>query len=492
MTEPAPARLRKELGLRQYFTLGFGAIIGTGWLTVMGFWLDRAGPLGAITAFLGGGLIMALVALCYAEVSTLLPVSGGELAYGYELFGVRGAFVVGWLLALVYIATVAFEAISAAWIVGVLIPGSEGPVLYRGFLGEPVRLSTVLIGVGGTAYLGYLNYRGARSATRFQDLATFALLLFSAVFMAAGLATGDVANLAPLFRRSGSGSVWGGFAAVLVMTPFFYAGFNIVPQALEEIAPGVALGRAGKVMLLALAVAVLFYCLAILSASLSMPWEQLLQFDLPVAAAFERALGSPILAKVVLLAALFGIITTWNPVYLGAARVIFALGRAGIIDGRFATVHSRFGSPSVAVWFTGIVASLGIILGRKAILPIVSVAGLGFAVAFLFTCLTAIKLRRTRAAQARPYRMPGGTRMAVLAVLGSIFVLGLALYQPWVDSKGTFPIEWKVLLGWSVLGGLFWLAASGIRKRVSESERRRLILGEHASPSIEAGRSSAA
>src|SRR5262249_34190917 len=142
-------------------------------------------------------------------------------------------------LALVYVSTVAFEAISAAWIVGVLIPGSEGPVIYHGFLGEPVRLSTLIIGVGGTAYLGILNYRGARSAARFQDLATFALILFSAPFMVVGLARGQTANLDPVFRMDGGAVSWRGIAAVFVMTPFFYAGFNIVPQALEEVAPGV-------------------------------------------------------------------------------------------------------------------------------------------------------------------------------------------------------------------------------------------------------------
>ena len=179
--------LGRELRLGQYFSIGFGAIIGTGWLTVMGFWLGHAGPGGAILAFLAGGAVMVFVALCYAEVATMFPVSGAELAYAYEVFGVKGAFLIGWVLALVYIATVAFEAISAAWIIGVLVPGSEGPVLYHGFLGEPVRLSTVVVGVGGTWFLGILNYRGVRLAARFQDVATAALLLFAAVFMIVGL-----------------------------------------------------------------------------------------------------------------------------------------------------------------------------------------------------------------------------------------------------------------------------------------------------------------
>ncbi|MBI4421617.1 MAG: amino acid permease [Gemmatimonadetes bacterium] len=487
MTErAAPAALRKELKLTQFFTIGFGAIIGTGWLTVMGFWLGHAGPLGAILAFLAGGLILTLVALCYAEVATMFPVSGAELAYAYEVFSTQGAFLVGWVLALVYISTVAFEAISAAWVIGVLIPGSEGPVLYRGFLGEPVRLSTVLIGVGGTAYLGYLNYRGIKSAARFQDVTTFALLLFAAVFMAVGLASGRVANLEPLFQTTGSGIAWGGVIAVFVMTPFFYAGFNLVPQAMEEMAPGASVRNTGRVMLLALAVAITFYCLVILTAGMTMPWRELLAFELPVAAAFERALRSPLLAKIVLLAALFGIVTSWNPVYLGATRVLFALGRSRIIDPRFAVVHARFGTPSVAVVFTGIVASAAILLGRQAILPIVSIAGTGFGIAFLCTCLAAWKLRRTRPEAPRPYRMPGGIATATLAVLGSAFVLFLAFYQPWVDAKGSLPVEWAVFLGWSALGALFWMLARKIRLQAADADRRALLLGRPLGVSVPA------
>ena len=249
------------------------------------------------------------------------------------------------------------------------------------------------------------------------------------------------------------------------MTPFFYAGFNLVPQAMEEMATGASLRKTGMVVLLALGVAIAFYCLAILTASMTMPWRDLLQFDLPVAAAFERALRSLLLVKIVLLAALFGIVTTWNPVYLGAARVLFALGRARIIEPRLGSVHSRFHTPALAAAFTGIVASAGILLGRKAILPIVSIAGTGFGIAFLSTSLVAFLLRRSRPDLERPYRIPGGTLVPLLSVLGSVFVLFLALYQPWLDAKGAFPIEWKVFLGWSALGILFWFFGRRVRQQ---------------------------
>ena len=443
-------------------------------------------------AFLAGALVIALVALCYAEVATMFPVSGGEIAYTYEIFGAKGAFIVGWVLALVYIATVAFEAISAAWILGVLVPGSEGPVVYHGFLGEPVTLSTVVVGIGGTAYLGTLNYRSVRSAARFQDVATYALLLFAAVFMVVGIAFGRFENLTPFFRMGdGAGIDWNGIVAVFVMTPFFYAGFNLIPQAMEEMAAGTSLRKTGSVMLVSLGVAIAFYCLAILAAAMTMPWTELLKFDLPVAAAFEQALGSRLLSQIVLLAALFGIVTTWNPAYLGASRVLFALGRAHISPPALGVVHRRFHSPATAVIFTGVVASAAILLGRKAILPIVSIAGTGFAIAFLSTSLVAWKLRRSRPDYPRPYRMAGGSTTAFLAMLGSIFVLFLAFYQPWAEANGSLPIEWTVFLSWCALGSGFWILARRSRAQVDETERRALIVGKPVAlhgPNVSSGR----
>ena len=272
-------RLGKELGLAQYFTIGFGAIIGTGWVTVLGSWLQQAGPLGAMLAFATGGVIILLVGLCYAEMATMIPVSGAEVAYAYEVFGVEACFATGWLLALVYMATTAFEAISAAWLLAALVPGTEGPVLYQS-LGSPVRLSTVVIGVGGTIYLAYLNYRGVRAAARFQDFFTWGLVILSALFMSVGVFFGHTSNLVPLFREGGFGSAVAGFTAVFVTSPFWLAGFNLVPQAMEEAAPGTSVRKVGQVMLLSIAAAVAFYCLVILASAMTQPWKDLLTLEL--------------------------------------------------------------------------------------------------------------------------------------------------------------------------------------------------------------------
>lgn len=142
--------LEKALKLRHFFTLCFGTIIGVGWITVLGSWLSEAGSLGAVAAFLGGGFLMILIGLCYTEVATMFPVSGGEVAYAYEIYGVKASFVAGWFLALSYISTVSFEIISVGWVLSYLLPDLQGPVIYV-VLGDEVRLGSLLMGLGGAA-----------------------------------------------------------------------------------------------------------------------------------------------------------------------------------------------------------------------------------------------------------------------------------------------------------------------------------------------------
>jgi len=325
--------------------------------------------------------------------------------------------------------------------------------------------------------LTYLNYRGLKSAAIFQEVFTYGLLIFSLVFFSAGIIKGKISNLVPLFSKTGTGPILGGILAIFMTVPNWLAGFNIIPQTMEEKAPGTSIKMAVRMILLSIGMAGCFYILVILSSSIAMPWKRILPLELPAAGAFEAAFHSPLMAKVVLFAGFCGMVTTWNPVFIGCSRIIFALGRARIIPPVFSKVHGVFGSPFVSVIFVGIIGSFAPFLGRSAILPIVNVSSSCFALAFLLTCLGVIRLRRIRPEQSRPYRVPGGNLTAGLGFLSCLFMLFLSIYQPYVSSKGSFPLEWGFMLFWAILGIVFWFMARKIRVQVSEEERRSLILG---------------
>lgn len=468
--------LRKEISLLTLFSLAFGTIIGVGWITVLGIWLTDAGSVGAMIGFMIGGLMILVIALCYAEVATMFPVSGGEVAYIYEMFGTRTAFAAGWFLLFNYIALTSFESISVGWILSALFPELEGPVVYT-VLGFEVRLWSLVSGLAIMAMVTAINYRGARTTGLFQNTLTFFLLTAALVFVVAGIGAGDIDHIQPAFRGGTPAAALIGIAAIMATAPFWYSGFDTIPQAMGELRVDAALRRLPVVMAVAIVVAAGFYCLIILAASMTLPREQLLAFDLPVARALATAFDSVWLGKLVLVAGLAGLITTWNAIFFAATRVAFALGRARMVPHVFAHVHPKFGSPAFAVVFVGLIGSVGALFGRHAITPIVGASSIVLAVIFVLVVAGTIRLRRTHPNAPRPYRAPGGFPFLTFALVLAALILGAAVFSMFQDAVG-MPNEIIALGVWALLGTAFWLFASAIRREITEDQRRWLILNQ--------------
>lgn len=476
--KPGAARpaLAKTLLLRHLFVLAFGMIIGVGWITVMGFWLGNGGSIGSILAFVGGWFFMVFVVLCYAEIAAMYPVSGGEVAYAFSIYGLRASFLAGWFLAFHYISVTAFEAISVGWVLSALLPGIEGPVLYR-VLGDEIDLTSLLVGLGGMAVITYVNHRGAELTAWFQSFSTYGLLAISAVFIVLGLAGGDPAHLRPLIGGQGMDLPWLGVLAVFITTPFWFAGFDIIPQAMGEKDAAADLRLLPRVMVGAITLALIFYLLIILASAMALPRRVLLGQELPTAAAFAAAMGSQWLGKLVLLGGLLGLISTWNAIFFGAARLIFALGRASIILPAFGSVHPKYHSPWVAVMFVGIVGGAASLLGRNALVPIVNIGATILSSLFFLISLGVILLRYRAPDRPRPVRLPGGLLIPGVALVFAGSMAVLSFVDPYRRAESV-PVEWLLLGGWLVLGLIFWQVGSGVRRAVSESDRRYLMLDE--------------
>jgi basic amino acid/polyamine antiporter, APA family len=296
------------------------------------------------------------------------------------------------------------------------------------------------------------------------------------VVVVIGVGWGKAAHLRPLFQRKSSGSVLPGILAVLITTPFFLSGFSTVAQVMEEKAKRTSLKTVGWMIVLSIVAAAVFYCLIILACSMTIPWPQLVKLNLPAATAFNVAFHSRLLMRSVLVVALLGNFTVLNGVFLSASRVVFALGRAHIISSRFGTVLPATGTPAIAVLFVAGLGCLGIFLGQGALLPMVNITSSCIAFCYVLVCLGVIQMRRQRAGHS-PYEVPGGIPTAALGALASLGILFIALYQPYADAGRSFPLEWSLIVLWSVLGAAFWFAGQKIRGTVSSAERRRIVLG---------------
>ncbi len=468
--------LKKEIGKLAFFSLAFGSMIGVGWVTAMGSWLNDAGPIGAALAFAAGGSMMLLIGLCYAEVTSMLPLAGGEVSYAYKAYGTQKSFIVGWFLAFGYLSVSAFEAISVGKVLSYLIPNLDFMPIYS-IGGDPVYLSHILLAFGFTALITYINHKGAGTATSFQVVLTIAILLSAVLLMVAGFNTGNFENLEPAFGNREL--PWEGFLAVMVTVPFWFVGFDTIPQSAEEAQTSVSPKLLGRLILLSIASASLFYMVLIASTGMVSPWRDLLDADLTTAAAFKDAFGGGWVTRVVLITALVGLITSWNGFFLACSRVIFALGRGNIIPASFGKTHSKHGTPTNAILFCGAITFISAFTGRQAMVAFVDVGSFCMAVAFLGVSFSLLTLRKKFPKMERPYKLKYAKLVGYSSAIVAIFILALMLI-PGSPVALIWPQEWLILLFVITSGAIFWKVGTKSRNKISKKDRDKNILEDYA------------
>jgi APA family basic amino acid/polyamine antiporter len=459
----AKSALRTAIGRGGFFSLAFGAIVGSGWVVVLGDWLTSAGPGGATLGFLAGALVMVLIALCYGELAARSSVAGGEFLFTLETFGRFPAFLVGWFLTLYSVAVCAFEAIALAWMLRAVVPVIALPAAYH--LGtSTVTWDALLIGVGGTIGIAALHGRGAASAIRFQNTVTYGFIGVSVFLILLGVCAGSPRNLEPLFAAPSNHGWLAGTCWVFATCAYFLNGWQAAIHAIEERRAALSSRHIIACVVAAIAASALFYCGIILAAASIMPWQRLAVLDLPAAAAFRAIGAGGIFGTVVLVAAVISLAKTWSAMTWMSSRLLLAQARHGLLPQWLAHVDPRSGVPRRAVFIASAFTVLGVALGRSAILPIVDMVSLCLALSIILSLI--ILLRRRQLAPVPPaYTVPGGTPVIVIALLGALAMVGIALVQPFLQTHGRIPPEWLMLICWAALGLLVWYARRWLEMR---------------------------
>jgi amino acid transporter len=472
------ATLKKEIGRVGFFCLAFGAMIGVGWVTAMGSWLQAAGPLGAALAFIAGGVVMLFIGFCYAEVTAMLPVSGGEVAYAYKAFGVGHSFLVGWFLTFGYLSVSAFEAISIGRIISYLLPQTDRWPLYS-IQGETIFGTHLVIAVVFVALITTINYVGVQSSMRFQVYLTIAFLIIVTIVAFTGLLFGEASHLKPLFNGETTSARLAGMLGVFATVPFWLVGFDTIPQGAEEAKESVSYRTIGLLILVSIVAASCFYALLILSAGSVVSRSEVADTTLYTAEAFAIAFQSSLFSKVILVAIVIGLLTSWNGFFLAGSRVLFALGRGRIVGTSLGGTHPKFKTPYNSVLFCGAITLVCTLLGRGAMIAFVDVGSFCIATAFLGVSFSFLKLRRSFPNQPRPYRAPGGKWSGYLAVGGSTIIL-LAITLPGSPAALRWPLEWAILVVACLLGWLVWTTSKKSRTGTSTKQRDYFILEQFA------------
>jgi APA family basic amino acid/polyamine antiporter len=466
MTEQR-ASLEKSFSKVDVFALAFGAMIGWGWVMLAGYWVQTAGWLGAILAFLIGAFMCVFVGLCYAELTPMFPVAGGGLVFAYRGMGYGWAWVAAWATAFAYLGVAAWEGIAVATAIDYLVPIPQFGYIWN-IAGYDVYFSWALVGMIVGLLVLYMNYRGASAAAWFQNLATIVLALVGVVLVLGGAIKGDPANMGALFTPGAKG-----FIAVLIMAPAMYVGFDVIPQSAEEM--NVPLKTIPKVLFLAIAMAALWYVIMCFAVAIAAPMEITANGKVPVADAMAYLFNGAMWGKVVIVGGLAGIITSWNGFIVGGARVMFAMGRAKMLPPVFGTVN-KHGVPVAALCLMGFFVLISPLLGKNALVWFVDASSLGVVVVYLLVCISFLGLRKREPNFNRPWKVPNGNVIGWLGVI--ISVIFALLYFPWSPGALIWPYEWVMLIIWAAIGVILAIWNKKTYPDVTLKERELLIFGE--------------
>ena len=437
--ESRPTSLRQSLGALEYFTFGFGSMVGVGWLVIMDDWLGRGGPGGAMLGFLGGALLLLPIALTYGRLVRAIPDAGAEIAYTERAFPRPVSFAAGWMMVLAYAIVCPWEAVAIGNLLARIVPAMNDFPLYT-VAGKAITLPRLLAGLGLTAVIGVINYRGIRTSGRFQDVTTLGLLACFAVFVVLGFGRGNPTNVQPLFASSGA------FVSVLLVlqiVPYFMTGFESIPKASEEARVDLAPHVLSRMITVAMVAGGLFYVVVVGVVAWVYPWSDLVSQHLGTETAFARAFGSPWIARLILAGALLSLFKVFNGNFVAATRLLYALGRRSLVHPSLGAVNPRYGTPASAIAVVTALTGAGTFLGDAVLVPISEVGAAVGAIGWCASCLAFIAL-------ARRGGMRDGMRIAAVGAVVSVAIIVMKVV-PRVPGSFT-TAEWVAFTAWCVLG----------------------------------------
>lgn len=438
--------LSKSLRQIDILALSFGAMIGWSWVVLISQLMERAGSVGAIVATLVAGGIIVVIGMIYAELTAAMPEVGGEHAYSLRAMGKTASFYCTWAIVFAYVSVVAFEAVALPSVLENLFPSLGNGELWQ-VNGAMVYFDQALIGALVSILITWINIRGVRIAAIIQGIVVIVIVLSGlALFVGLGV-HGETVNMTPLIVGGGSGIL-----AAMALVPFMMVGFDIIPQAAEEI--DLPAKKIGQLLVLSIVMAIVWYLLIELAVGMLLTAQARGTATLATVEATEAAWGRTG-GLILLIGGVAGILTSWNGFLLGGSRALFAMASSGMLPASLAKVHPKYKTPANAILFIGIVGTFSPFLGRQALIWFVDAGSLGLMVAYIFVTVSFLKLRYKEPEMHRPYKAPGGKLLGWFGLIASLLML--SLYMPGMPAALVWPQEWLMVIIWFTGGSVLYL-----------------------------------
>jgi APA family basic amino acid/polyamine antiporter len=451
------AALKRSLSAVDLTLLGIGAIIGAGLFSsiremIVGRFdadghllMHGAGP-AVVLSYVLTAIACGLAALCYAEVATMVPVSGSAYSYAYAAFGEIVAWIIGWDLIIEY--AIGNVYVAQSWgdyfqtflrgLTGVELPmwltkdvqtatalaaaPENAAVHFPHLFGHVVAFNLPAFGI--TMLLTALLVLGIKESARANAVMVVLKLVLVAVFIALGaraiVARGE-SHWTP-FAPNGFKGIWQGAALGF----FSYIGFDAVSTAGEECKnPQKDLPRG---LIWSLVICTVLYILTAAVLTGVVPTAELTSND-PLAKAMEY-MGYRNFATLFGFGAVIAMTAVLLVFQLGQTRIFMVMARDGLLPGTFAKIHPRFRTPHVSTCITGGVVAFGcsVLTPDQAI----GLTNIGTLFAFILVSLGVIVLRVRQPDAPRPFRVPLYPVTPILSALACLALVAGLEASNWI------------------------------------------------------------
>lgn len=443
------------LGTKELTAIGVGTVIGAGIFIVPGVVAaNYAGPAVAIS-FVIAAIVAGLSALAYAEFSSALPFAGSAYTWANVIYGEFFGWVAGWALLAEYLIALAYGA--SAWSVymrGLLSSfGINMPQALSGTFSPKTGSYIDVFAIIAVAFVWWLLSRGIRGTAKVENILVVGKILVILLFIVVGLSAIHPENYHPFIPANQGDSKfgWAGVIAGASQIFFSYIGFDMMTSNAAE-AKNAQKTMPRAIIATLLIATGLFVATALVLVGM-FKYTMYATINDPAAWAL-RAANHPVIANLLSVVALVGIFSMLIGVSLGGSRLMYALGRDGLLPKSMGKVN-KVGTPQTALTVLAVVAVV-----VSAVLPITLLSNLvsaGTLVAFVMTSFGVLLLRKRKDIKQTGFKMPWYPVLPVVAGLAS-FGLFWTLN---VDAK-------ELALGWFVIGIVIYLVY-GVRHSVKNS-----------------------
>jgi len=465
--------LKKNLGAMDLTVFGVGVIIGTGIFVLTGLAArDSAGP-GVALSFVVAGIVCGLAAMCYAELSSTVPVAGSAYTFSYATLGELVAWIIGWDLFLEFALAAAVVAVGWSQYLTVVLE-TAGVTLPSSIAGAEatVNIPAMLIVLALTV----VTVLGIKLSSRVTAVIVVIKVAIVLLVILVGAFFIKAANYSPYIPPNEPTPAEGGLKAPLIQTIFgleasafgvagiftaaavvFFAfiGFDIVATAAEETKnPQRDMPRG---ILGSLAICTVLYVLVSTVVTGMQPYDEL-DPAAPLAAAFT-SVDLDFVANVIAIGALAGLTSVMLILLIGQSRVLFAMSRDHLLPPALAKVHPRFGTPYRISIGVGVVVTL--MAGFIPLEALAELVNIGTLFAFVVVSIGVIILRRTRPDLRRSFRCPAVPLIPILSVLACLYLM--------LNLPGD---TWLRFLAWLAIGFVIYFGYSRSRSRVPDQIER--------------------